>query len=45
LNSVFVLEKWIGGTPLEHPPYNPDFPPCHANTGNPFRNGYQVGKT
>jgi hypothetical protein len=24
LNSVFGLEKLIGGTPLEHPPYNPD---------------------
>jgi len=23
LNSVFCLEKWIGGTPLEHPPYSP----------------------
>jgi hypothetical protein len=22
LNSVFVLKKWIGGTPLEHPPYS-----------------------
>jgi hypothetical protein len=22
------LNKWIGGTPLEHPPYSPDFAPC-----------------
>jgi hypothetical protein len=22
LNSVFGLETWIGGTPLEHPPYS-----------------------
>jgi hypothetical protein len=28
LNSVFVLKKWIGGTPLEHPPYSPDLAPC-----------------
>jgi hypothetical protein len=28
LNSVFGLEKWIGGTPLEHPPYSPDLAPC-----------------
>jgi hypothetical protein len=23
-----VWKKWIGGTPLEHPPYNPDLVPC-----------------
>jgi hypothetical protein len=28
LNSVFSLEKWIGGTPLEHLPYSPDLAPC-----------------
>jgi hypothetical protein len=28
LNSVFGLEKWIGGTPLEHPPYSSDLAPC-----------------
>jgi hypothetical protein len=28
LNSVFDLEKWIGGTPLEHPTYSPDLAPC-----------------
>jgi hypothetical protein len=28
LNSVFGLEKWIGGIPLEHPPYSPDLAPC-----------------
>jgi len=21
-------KKWIGGTPLEHPPYSPDLTPC-----------------
>jgi hypothetical protein len=21
-------KKWIGGTPLEHPPYSPDLAPC-----------------
>jgi hypothetical protein len=26
-NSVIGLEKWIGGTPLEHPPYIPDLAP------------------
>jgi hypothetical protein len=29
LNSAFDLRKWIGGTPLEHPPYRPD-PVCTA---------------
>jgi hypothetical protein len=24
LNYVFGLEKWFGGTTLEHPPYSPD---------------------
>jgi hypothetical protein len=24
LNSVFGLEKWTGGTPLEDPPNSPD---------------------
>jgi hypothetical protein len=28
LNSVFGLEKWFGGTPLEHPPYSSDLAPC-----------------
>jgi hypothetical protein len=28
LNSVFGLEKLIGGTSLEHPPYSPDLAPC-----------------
>jgi hypothetical protein len=28
LNSVFSLKKWIGGTPLEHPPYSSDLAPC-----------------
>jgi hypothetical protein len=28
LNSVFGWKKWIGGTPLEHPPYSPDLAPC-----------------
>jgi hypothetical protein len=28
LNSVIGLEKWIGGTPLEHPSYNPDLASC-----------------
>jgi hypothetical protein len=28
LNSAFSLEKWIGGTPLEHPPYSPDLARC-----------------
>jgi hypothetical protein len=28
LNSVFVLKKWIGRTPLQHPPYSPDLAPC-----------------
>jgi hypothetical protein len=28
LNSVFGLEKWIGGTPSEHPPYSLDLAPC-----------------
>jgi hypothetical protein len=28
LNSVFGLEKRIGGTPLEHPPYSSDLAPC-----------------
>jgi hypothetical protein len=23
-----VWKKWIGGTPLEHPPYSPDLAPC-----------------
>jgi hypothetical protein len=23
-----VWKKWIGGTPLEHPPYSPDIAPC-----------------
>jgi hypothetical protein len=23
-----VWKKWIGGTPLEHPPYSPDVAPC-----------------
>jgi hypothetical protein len=27
LNPVFGLEKWIGGTPLEHPPYSSDLVP------------------
>jgi hypothetical protein len=22
-------KKWIGGTPLEHPPYSPDLAPCY----------------
>jgi hypothetical protein len=26
-NSMFGLENWIGGTPLEHPPYSPDLAP------------------
>jgi hypothetical protein len=28
LNSMFGLEKWISGTPLEHPPCSPDLAPC-----------------
>jgi hypothetical protein len=24
LNSLFGLEKWIGGTPIEHLSYSPD---------------------
>jgi hypothetical protein len=28
LNPVLGLKKWIGGTPLEHPPYSPDLAPC-----------------
>jgi hypothetical protein len=28
LNSMFGLEKWIGGTPLEHPQFSPDLAPC-----------------
>jgi hypothetical protein len=24
-----VWKKWIGGTPLEHPPYSPDLTPCN----------------
>jgi hypothetical protein len=28
LDSMFILENWIGGTPLEHPPYSPDLAPC-----------------
>jgi hypothetical protein len=28
LNSVFDLEKWIGGTPSEHLLYSPDVAPC-----------------
>jgi hypothetical protein len=27
LNFVYSLEKWIGGTPLEHLPYSPDLTP------------------
>jgi hypothetical protein len=29
LKSVFGLEKWIDGTPLEHPPYSPDLAACN----------------
>jgi hypothetical protein len=28
LNSMFGLEKWIGGAPLEHPSCSPDLAPC-----------------
>jgi hypothetical protein len=30
MNSILCLawEKWISGTPLEHPPYGPDLAPC-----------------
>jgi hypothetical protein len=28
LNSVFRLEKWIGRTPKEHPPYSLNLAPC-----------------
>jgi hypothetical protein len=28
MNSVIDFEKWIGGTPIEHPPYSPDLAPC-----------------
>jgi hypothetical protein len=24
LNYVFILEKWVSGTPLEHLPYSPN---------------------
>jgi hypothetical protein len=30
LNFVFGVEKWIGGTPLEHPPYGPDLATCYS---------------
>jgi hypothetical protein len=30
LNWILCLawKMWIGGTPLQHPPYSPDFAPC-----------------
>jgi hypothetical protein len=28
IESVFGLEMWIGGTPLEHAPYSPHLDPC-----------------
>jgi hypothetical protein len=31
-----VWKKWIGGTPLEHPPYSPDLDPCEL-WGKKFR--------